>query len=174
MFTTSTEPEVSKYTINKRRLHYPLFVIAFFFISLLGLACGEPTDRIYLCNLYGHRYADVYECLSRWSSGPRSAAKVIFRALFHLFYWAALFLGAIVYCTFLFAQVVVKATNWVLMTAVAAPGWSLRKCVAALESVSVQILDTVGLAFSLQWKTWAIAIPACWMLYLEFRQMVVG
>ncbi|KAF8814870.1 hypothetical protein BYT27DRAFT_7205886 [Phlegmacium glaucopus] len=173
-FTTPVrvfEPEVSKYTINKRRLHYPLFILGFFFISLIALVGGEPTDRVYLCNLYGHRYADIYECLSRWSNGPRNATKIVFRALFH---WAALFFSAITFSIFLFAQVVFTTIRWVLMTALAAPGWSLRKCVAVLVSVSVRILDTVGLAFSLQWKTWAIAIPACWMLYLEFRQMVVG
>jgi hypothetical protein len=118
-----------------------------------------------MCNLYGPRYADVYECLSRWSSGPRSTIKIIFRLVFYLLYWAASFLGAIVACIFLFAQVVVRAMSWVLMASAAAPGWSLRRSVAVLE---------LGLVFSLQWKTWAIAIPACWMLYLELRQMVAG
>ena len=127
-----------------------------------------------MCNLYGPRYADIYECLSRWSSGPRSMIKIIFRLVFYLLYWAASFLGAILACIFLFAQAVVRAMSWVLMVSVAAPGWSLRRFVAVLESASVQTLDALGLVFSLQWKTWAIAIPACWMLYLELRQMVAG
>jgi hypothetical protein len=67
-----------------------------------------------------------------------------------------------------------KAIGWVLMAATAASGWSLRKCVTILESVSVQILDALDLAFSLEWKTWAIAIPACWILYVELRQLSVG
>ena len=127
-----------------------------------------------MCNLYGHRYADIYECLSRWSSGPRMAIQAIFRVLFHFFYGAAVFLGAIIYCIFLFAHVVVKAIGWILVAVVAAPSWSFRKCIAILESISVQILDTLGFALSLRWKTWAIAIPACWMLYLELHHMVVG
>ena len=168
----STEPEVSKWTITKRKFQYPIFVIGLFFISLLGLACGEPTDRVYMCNIYGHRYADIYECLSRWSDGPRSTINIIFRVVFHIVYWAASFLGAIILCIFLFAQLVVKTIGWVLMITAATPGWSLRKCAAFLEWVFVQTLDAVGLVFSLQWKTWAIAIPACWMLYVELRQMV--
>ena len=165
------EPEVSKYTLNKRRLQYPLFVIGFFFISLLGLICGEPTDRVYMCSLYGLRYATIYECLSRSSSGPRSVIKTIFRLPFHYLYRATLFLTAII---LLFMQAVVKAIGWVLMTAVAAPSWSLRRSATILESVSVQILDALGFVLLLQWKTWAIAIPACWMLYLEVRQMTIG
>ena len=91
-----------------------------------------------------------------------------------LFYSAALFFGTIVHFIFLFARVVVKAIGWVVMVAVAAPGWLLRKCVAVLESISVRTLDALSLTFSLQWKTWVIAIPACWMLYVELRHIVVG
>ena len=165
-----TEPEVSKYTLNKRKLQYHLFVIGFFFISLLGLVCGEPTDRVYMCSLYGLRYAAIYECLSRWSTGPRSVIKTIFRLLFHI-YRAAFFFSAIIY---LFMQAVVKAIGWVLMTAVAALSWSLRKSITILASISAQTLDALGFVFLLQWKTWAIAIPACWILYLEVRQMAIG
>ena len=118
-----------------------------------------------MCSLYGPRYADIYECLSRWSNGPRNAIKTIFRLLFH-------FLSAIIYSITLFVQAVAKAIGWVLMTAVAAPSWSLRRSVRILESVSA--LDAPGFVSSLQWKTWAIAIPACWMLYLEVRQMAIG
>jgi len=127
-----------------------------------------------MCNLYGHRYADIYQCLARWFSGLRMAIQAIFRVLFHFFYWAAVFLGAIIYCIFLFVQMVVKAIGWILLAAVAAPSWSLKKGIAILESISVQILDAFGFAFSLRWKTWVIAVPACWMLYLELHHMVVG
>ena len=95
----------------------------------------------------------------------------IFRMLFRLLYRA---LSAIIYCIFLFMQAVVNAIGWILMTAVAAPRWSLRRSVTILESVSVQTFDALGFVFLLQWKTWAIAIPACWMLYLEIRQMTIG
>lgn len=173
-----TEPEISKYTLNKRRLHFPLFVVVFFFISLLGLVCGESTDRMYMCNLYGHRYADIYKCLSRWSSGPRNAIKIIFRVLFHLLHGAVLFIGTIISSIFLFAQVIVKAvvttSSWCAINALTAFRWSIKKCAAVLEFIFVQILDAISLGFSLQWKSWAIAIPACWMLYLEFRQITVG
>ena len=163
----TAEPEVSKYTLNKRKLQYPLFVIAFFFISLLGLVCGEPTDRVYMCSLYGPRYAAIYECLSRWSSGPRSVIKAIFRLPVHFLYRAAFFLGAVIY---LFMQAVVKAIGWVLTTAVAAP----QRSITTLKSVSMLTLEALGFVFLLQWKTWAIAIPACWMLYVEVRQMTIG
>ena len=132
------------------------------------------TDRVYMCSLYGPRYAAIYECLSRWSMGPRSVIETIFRLLFHFLYRATLFLRAIIYRIFLFMQAVVKAIGWVLMTAVAALSWSLRRSVTNLESVSVQTLDALGFVFSLPWKTWAIAIPACWMLYLEVRQIAIG
>jgi hypothetical protein len=168
-----TEPDVSKYTVNKRKLHYLLFVIVFFCISLLGLICGEPTDRVFMCSLYGLRYAAIYECLSRWSSGPRSVIKTIFCLPFQFLYRLASFLSAIIHYIFLFMQAVAKAIGWVLLTAVAAPSWSLRRSVTMLESVSVQTLDALGFVFSLQWKTWVIAIPACWMLYLEVRQMAI-
>ena len=173
-----TEPEISKYTLSKRRLHLPLSVVVSFFISLLGLVCGETTDRMYMCNLYGHRFADIYECLSSWSSGPRDAIKIIFRVLFHLLYGAVLFIGTITTSIFLFAQVIVKAvvttSSWCAINALTAFRWSIKKCAVVLESIFVQILDTISLGFSLQWKSWAIAIPACWILYLEFHQITVG
>lgn len=165
------EPQVSKYTINKRKLQYPLFVFGFFFISLLGLMCEEPTDRIYMCSLYGRRYADIYECISRWSNGPRSVIKIIFCLLFHFLHQTVLFL---ISCIVLSAQAVVRAIGWVLMVAIAASDWSFRRSVAVLESVSLHTLDALGLVFSLQWKTWAIAIPAFWILYVELHQMVVA
>jgi hypothetical protein len=128
-----------------------------------------------MCSLYGPQYAAIYECLSRWSCGPRSVIKTIFCLLFHFLYRAALFLSAIIYCIFLFSmQAVVKAFGWVRMAAVAAPSWSLQRSVTILETVSVQTLDAFGFIFLLQWKTWAIAIPACWMLYLEVREMAIG
>ena len=71
-------------------------------------------------------------------------------------------------------QAVLKAIDWVLMTAVAALSWSLRKSITILASISAQTLDALGFVFLLQWKTWAIAIPACWILYLEVRQMAIG
>jgi hypothetical protein len=127
-----------------------------------------------MCSLYGPRYAAIYECLSRWSSGPRSVIETISRLLFHFLYRATLFSRAIIYRIFLFMQAVVKVIGWVLMTAVAASSWSLRRSVTNFESVSVQTLDALSFVFSLQWKTWAIAIPACWMLYLEVRQIAIG
>ena len=165
-----TEPEVSKYTLNKRKLQYPLFVIAFFFISLLGLVCGEPTDRVYMCSFYGPRYAAIYESLSRRSCGPRSVIKTFVRLPFHFLYRTALFLSTTIYYIYLFMQAVVKAIGWILATAVAAP----RRSITIIDSVSAEILNALSFLFLLQWKTWAIAIPACWMLYLEVRQMAIG
>ena len=120
-----------------------------------------------MCSFYGPRYAAIYESLSGWSSGPRSVITTIFNLLFHSLYRAALFLSAIASCIVLFMQAIVKAIGWVLTTAVA-------RSITILELVSVQILDALGFIFLLQWKTWAIAIPACWVLYLEFRQMAIG
>ena len=127
-----------------------------------------------MCNLYGPRYAAIYECLSRWSSGPRSVIEIIFRLLYHFLYQVSLFVRAIIYCISLFMQAVVKAIGWVRMTAVAASSWLLRRSITNLESISMQTLDALGFVFSLQWKTWVVAIPACWMLYLEVRQMAIG
>ena len=127
-----------------------------------------------MCSFYGPRYATIYECLSRWSSRPRDVVKTIFRLLFHFLYQAALFLSAVIYCISLFMQAIVKAIGLVLMTAMTAPSWSLRRSVTILESVSMQTLDAFGFVFLLQWKTWAIAIPACWILYLEIRQMTIS
>ena len=168
VITTRTEPEVSKYTTNKRKSQYSLFLIGFFFISLLGLICGEPTDRVYMYSLYGSRYAAIYEHLSRWSNS------LIMTTLRHFLYRIALFLCTIIYYIFLFMRAVAKAIGWVFMTAVALPSRSLRRSAIILESVFVQTLDALGFVFSLQWKTWAIAIPACWMLYLEIRQMTIS
>ena len=123
-----------------------------------------------MCSLYGPRYAAIYECLSRWSSGPSSVIKTIFRLTFLIIYQAALLLSAFIYCIFLFMQAVVKAIGCVFTTAIAAP----RKSITIFESVSVQTLDAFSFAFLIQWKTWAIAIPACWVLYLEVRQLTIG
>jgi hypothetical protein len=143
-------------------------MIGFFFINLLGLIYGEPT--VYMCSLYGTGYATIYECLSRWSNGPRNMIKTIFRLVFHFLYQAALVLGAII---FLFMQAIAKAIGWFFMTAMAAPNWSLRRYfISTLESL-VSLDAAFGFVFLLQWKTWAIAIPACWMLYLEVHQMAV-
>ena len=120
-----------------------------------------------MCSFYGPRYAAIYECLSRWSYGPRSVIKTIVRLPFHFLYRAAFFLCATIY---LFIQAVVKAIGWVLTTAVAAP----RRSITLIDSVSVQTLNALSFLLLLQWKTWAIAIPACWVLYLEVRQMAIG
>ena len=105
-------------------------------------------DTIYMCNIYGRRNADVHECTSRWSSGPRSVIKIFFSLFFYFLHRTALFLHATIYCIFLSAQAVVNAIGWVLMTTAAAPGWSLRRSVAVLESISVQTLDALGFVFN--------------------------
>jgi hypothetical protein len=120
-----------------------------------------------MCSFYGPLYAAIYECLSRWSCGPRSVIKTIVCLPFHFLYGATIFLSATIYYIYLFLQAVVKAIGWVAVVA-------LRRSITIFESVSVQILDALGFLFLLQWKTWAIAIPACWMLYLEVRQITVG
>ena len=118
-----------------------------------------------MCSLYGTEYATIYECLSSWSNGPRNMIKT----LFHFLFQAALVLGALI---FLVMQPITKSIGWVFMTAKATPNWLIRRSVSIFESVVS--LDAFGFAFLLQWKTWAIAIPACWMLYLEIRQMATG
>ena len=123
-----------------------------------------------MCSFYGPRYAAIYECLSRWSCGPRSVIKTIVRLPFHFLYRTALFLSTTIYYIYLFMQAVVKAIGWILATAVAAP----RRSITIIDSVSAQTLNALSFLFLLQWKTWAIAIPACWMLYLEVRQMAIG
>ena len=53
--------------------------------------------------------------------------------------------------------------------------WSILICLShPWIGLHADSFNVVGLVSSLQWKIWAIAIPDCWMLYVELRQMVAS